>query len=86
MGIIAPMVTSPAQAKAVVASCKYPPGSQLRWRRNGPAWGTDSATYFKRANDEIFVCIQIETVQSVEDAEEILAVPGMDCAFVGPQT
>jgi 4-hydroxy-2-oxoheptanedioate aldolase len=87
MGIIAPMVTSVAQAKAVVASCKYPPDGirSFAGGRNGPAWGTDSPTYFKNANNEIFVCIQIETVQSVEDAEEILAVPGVDCAFVGPQ-
>jgi 4-hydroxy-2-oxoheptanedioate aldolase len=78
---------SPEQAKAVVASCKYPPDGirSFAGGRNGPAWGTDSPTYFKHANDEIFVCIQIETVQSVEDAEAILAVPGVDCAFVGPQ-
>jgi 4-hydroxy-2-oxoheptanedioate aldolase len=87
MGVIAPMVTSPAQAKAVVASCKYPPDGirSFAGGRNGAAWGTDSPTYFKNANKEIFVCIQIETEQSVADAEEILAVPGVDCAFVGPQ-
>jgi 4-hydroxy-2-oxoheptanedioate aldolase len=86
-GIVAPMVTSPEQAKAVVASCKYPPDGvrSLAGGRNDAAWGTDSATYFKRANEEIFVCVQIENVQAVEQAEEILAVPGIDCAFVGPQ-
>jgi 4-hydroxy-2-oxoheptanedioate aldolase len=87
MGIVAPMVTSPEQAQAVVASCKYPPEGvrSLAGGRNDAAWGTDSPTYFKRANDEIFVCIQIENVHSVEHADEILAVPGIDCAFVGPQ-
>jgi 4-hydroxy-2-oxoheptanedioate aldolase len=87
MGIIAPMVTSPEQAQAVVRSCKYPPDGirSFAGGRNAAAWGTDSPTYFKHANDEIFVCIQIETEQSVEDAEKILAVPGVDCAFVGPQ-
>ena len=30
--------------------------------RNDAAWGTDSPTYFKQANDEIFVCVQIENV------------------------
>jgi 4-hydroxy-2-oxoheptanedioate aldolase len=87
MGIVAPMVTSPEQAAAVVASCKYPPQGvrSLAGGRNDAAWGTDSATYFQRANDEIFVCIQIENQYSVDHAEEILAVPGIDCAFVGPQ-
>ena len=87
MGIVAPMVTSPEQARAVVASCKYPPDGvrSLAGGRNDAAWETDSATYFKRANDEIFVCVQIENVHSVEHAEEILSVPGIDCAFIGPQ-
>ena len=87
MGIVAPMVTSPEQARAVVASCKYPPDGvrSLAGGRNDAAWGTDSPTYFKQANNEIFVCVQIENVHSVEHAEEILAVPGIDCAFVGPQ-
>jgi 4-hydroxy-2-oxoheptanedioate aldolase len=87
MGVIAPMVTTPAQARAVVASCKYPPDGVRSFAggRNDAAWETDSPTYFRRANDEIFVCIQIETVQSVEDVDTILAVPGIDCAFVGPQ-
>jgi 4-hydroxy-2-oxoheptanedioate aldolase len=87
MGIIAPMVTTPEQAAAVVRSCKYPPDGirSFAGGRNGPAWGTDSATYFSRANDEIFVCIQIETPESCDNADAILAVPGVDCAFVGPQ-
>ncbi len=87
MGIVAPMVTSPEQARAVVASCKYPPDGvrSLAGGRNDAAWDTDSPTYFKQANNEIFVCVQIENVPSVERADEILAVPGIDCAFIGPQ-
>lgn len=87
MGIVAPMITTPEQAAAVVRSCKYPPDGirSFAGGRNDAAWGTDSPTYFKRANDEIFVCIQIETEESCNNAEAILAVPGVDCAFVGPQ-
>jgi 4-hydroxy-2-oxoheptanedioate aldolase len=87
MGIIAPMVTSPEQARAVVASCKYPPDGirSFAGGRNAAAWATDSSTYFRQANDEIFVCIQIENVPSVENIDAILAVQGVDCAFVGPQ-
>ena len=86
-GVVAPMVTSPEQARAVVASCKYPPDGvrSLAGGRNDLGWGTDSATYFARANDEVFVCIQIEHIRALEALDEILAVPGVDCAFVGPQ-
>jgi len=87
MGIVAPMVTSPEQAAAVVRSCKYPPDGvrSVAGGRNAAAWGTDGPTYYARANAEIFVCIQIENVEAVERVDEILAVPGLDCAFVGPQ-
>jgi len=86
-GIVAPMVTSPDQARAVVASCKYPPQGvrSLAGGRNDLGWDTDSATYFAHANDEIFVCIQIEHTDALDRLDDILAVPGVDCAFVGPQ-
>ncbi|MCC6176974.1 MAG: 2-dehydro-3-deoxyglucarate aldolase [Chloroflexi bacterium] len=87
MGIIAPMIQSPEQARSVVASCKYPPAGirSLAGGRNDAAWDTDASTYFARASDSIFVCIQIESVPAVERVDDILAVPGIDCAFIGPQ-
>jgi 4-hydroxy-2-oxoheptanedioate aldolase len=86
-GIVAPMVTNAEQARAVVASCKYPPDGirSLAGGRNDLAWDTDSSTYFASANNQIVVIIQIEHVRAVENIDEILAVPGLDCAFVGPQ-
>src|SRR5215212_9349726 len=82
MGIVAPMITSPEQARQVVRSCKYPPEGvrSVAGGRNAAAWGTDGPTYYARANDEIFICIQIENVEAVERVDEILATPGLDCA------
>jgi 4-hydroxy-2-oxoheptanedioate aldolase len=81
------MVNGPDQARAVVAACRYPPEGvrSVAGGRNDVAWGTDAATYFARANDEIFVCVQIEHPSALEQLDDILAVPGIDCAFVGPQ-
>ena len=86
-GIVAPMVQTADQATAVVASCKYPPAGvrSLAGGRNDLAFETDGATYFARANDQIAVIVQIESVRSIENIDQILAVPGIDCAFVGPQ-
>jgi 4-hydroxy-2-oxoheptanedioate aldolase len=86
-GVVAPMVTSAEQARAVVASCRYPPEGirSVAGGRNDAGWDTDTATYFARANDEIFICIQIEHTRALEHLDEILATPGVDCAFVGPQ-
>ena len=36
------------------------------------------------ANDEIIVTIQIESAQALQNLDEILSVPGIDVAFVGP--
>jgi 4-hydroxy-2-oxoheptanedioate aldolase len=86
-GIIAPMVTTAEQARAVVASCKYPPEGvrSVAGGRNDLAWETDGATYISEANNRIAVIIQIEHVTALANIDEILAVPGIDCAFVGPQ-
>jgi 4-hydroxy-2-oxoheptanedioate aldolase len=86
-GIVAPMITSAEQARMVVASCKYPPEGirSLAGGRNDVGWGTDSATYFARANEEVFVCVQIEHPRALENLDQILSVAGVDCAFVGPQ-
>jgi len=38
-------------------------------------YGDDYADWI---NDQLFVAVQIETVQAVENAEAILSVPGID--------
>ncbi|SSW62878.1 4-hydroxy-2-oxoheptanedioate aldolase [Achromobacter agilis] len=84
--ILVPMVQSAEEAEAAVAAVRYPPqgirgvGSALarssRWNR--------IPDYLQRANDEMCVLVQIETPRSVEALEEILAVDGVDGAFIGP--
>src|SRR5207302_1261256 len=40
--------------------------------------------YFRRANAETFVAIQIEHVDAVEEVEKIAALKGVDMLFIGP--
>jgi 2-keto-3-deoxy-L-rhamnonate aldolase RhmA len=47
-------------------------------------WGISSAEYLEKANDNIFVCIQIENWEAVEDIDKIVAVPGVDAVMIGP--
>jgi 2-keto-3-deoxy-L-rhamnonate aldolase RhmA len=35
-------------------------------------------------NEELFLAVQIETVEAVENAEEILSVDGIDGCWIGP--
>ena len=82
LGIVVPLVNSPEEAQQAVAAMRYPPegkrsvgGSRLR------LYGDD---YFQKANEEILVAVMIERREAAEHAEEILAVPGVDCGFIGP--
>ena len=82
-GVVVPMVNSREEAEQAVKACKYPPeGARsvggIRPRLYG---GLD---YVQHANDEIVVIIQIEHIEGVRHAREILSVPGIDAYFVGP--
>src|SRR5215472_11248182 len=85
-GIVVPMVNSRAEAEAAVAAARYAPrgnrsiGGQL----HAVNFETDPATYYARANDEILVVLMVEHVKAIEAADEILAVPGIDVIFIGP--
>ncbi|HZR21041.1 MAG TPA: aldolase/citrate lyase family protein [Verrucomicrobiae bacterium] len=85
-GIVVPMVNSRAEAEAAVAAARYAPrgnrsiGGQL----HAVNFETDPATYYARANDEILVVLMAEHVEAIEEADEILSVPGIDVVFIGP--
>jgi 4-hydroxy-2-oxoheptanedioate aldolase len=85
-GIVVPMVNTREEAEAAVAAARYQPlgkrtiGGQLP----GVNFDTDAATYRASANEEILVVVMLEQVEAVENADEILSVPGIDAFFIGP--
>lgn len=85
-GVMVPWINDREQCEAAVKACKYPPqgirGTAGPVRAAG--YGRDWKEYLPRANDEIMVIIQIETITAVNNAEEILSVEGVDVAFIGP--
>ena len=86
-GVVVPMVRTPEEAAAAVEWCKYPPEgkrSMAASPRHARAFGTDPATYFARANEEIALVIQLEDIEAVHRADAILGVPGLDASFIGP--
>jgi 2-dehydro-3-deoxyglucarate aldolase len=38
----------------------------------------------REANEETLVCLQIEHVDGIRNIDDILSVPGVDAAFIGP--
>ena len=84
-GVIAPLVNSPEQARGVIRAVKYPPeGDRGVGFCRANMYGMDFDRATAAANDETFVCVQIEHIKAVENIDEILSVPGLDAVFVGP--
>ena len=82
MGIVVPMVNNAEEAEAAVFAARYPP---LGGRSIGP-FGTGflGDDYDDWANDQIFLAVQIETDDGAKNAEEIMAVDGIDGCWIGP--
>ena len=83
--LLIPMVESAAEAQAIVRAMRYPPagirGVGAPLARSG-RYGA-LTDYLKRANEEVCLLVQIESVPGAERAAEIAAVDGVDGVLVG---
>jgi 4-hydroxy-2-oxoheptanedioate aldolase len=82
LGIIVPLVHTPEDAKRAAEACRIPPVGTRSW-----GWGAAArhgADYADRINDELFLAVQIESIQAAENAEAIMATPGVDGCWIGP--
>jgi 4-hydroxy-2-oxoheptanedioate aldolase len=86
LGVIAPHVRTPAEAREVVAAAKYPPFGErsmggalphLQYRAF-PAAEANAAM-----NEATMVIVQFETADALERADEIAAVEGVDLVLMG---
>ena len=80
-----PYVQSPEEARAAVASIKFPPlGTRgFAAMHRASRYGTWSE-FGTRANEATACIVQLETPEAVAQLEAIAAVPGVDALFVGP--
>ena len=85
-GIMAPNVRSPEQARLLNSSMRYAPEGN-RGLGLGSAHNDyvrpDSVAYMAEANRRNVLICQIESVTALECLDEIAAVPGVDCLWVG---
>jgi len=85
-GLMIPYVNTKEEAVRALQACKYPPQG-FRGIAGSPraaGYGRDTGNYLKRANDEVFVMLQVETTQAIDNMEAIATVPGLDAFFIGP--
>lgn len=85
-GVMVPMVDSAGQARDIAQSARYP-----KQGRRGAAFGFAHDNYvpgdprdkMKEADRRNLVIAQIETERGLEAVEEIAAVEGIDCLWLG---
>jgi len=84
--LLIPMVETAEQARALVAATRYPPrgvrgvGSALA---RAARWGQVEG-YLTRAEEQICLLLQVESVRGLENLDAIAAVDGVDGVFFGP--
>lgn len=86
-GLLVPMVNTADQAKAIVNFAKYPPMGQrgAALSRAHSRYGRPKASeYLDQANQATFIAVQAETVEAIDNLEEIASMAGIDAIFVGP--
>jgi 4-hydroxy-2-oxoheptanedioate aldolase len=86
--ILVPMVETAAQAAELVRAMRYPQddgqgGVRGMAGARASRWG-HYADYFKRANDEVCLLVQVESRQALQHLDAIAATPGVDGVFIGP--
>jgi 4-hydroxy-2-oxoheptanedioate aldolase len=85
-GIIAPMINTVADAKALVSAAKYPPLGDRSWGPHRALMfaGVGADEHLRDANSETLTLAMIETRTALENVDAIAAVDGIDALFVGP--
>ena len=86
-GLMIPHVNTAEKARMLADAVKFPPigdrgldGAGL----DADFYVGDTDNFVKQANEETFLVVQIETLQAVQNVDEIASVPGVDGLFIGP--
>lgn len=86
-GLHIPQIGSPEDAATAVRSAKFPPAGARGFNPfvRAAGYGTEPLETFRQtANDDTLLVLHIEAQETMDRIEEILAVPGIDVAFLGP--
>jgi len=80
-----PFIQTVEEAKLAVSYTRYPPHGVrgMAGIHRGSRYGR-VPDYFKTADEQIAVILQLETPEAIERAPEIAAVEGVDALFLGP--
>jgi 4-hydroxy-2-oxoheptanedioate aldolase len=85
-GVMIPLINNAADGNKVVDAVKYPPmGKRGAFAGRNANFGLQNmAEYIKESNEETFVSLQIETLEGIENQDEIITTENADAIFLGP--
>jgi 4-hydroxy-2-oxoheptanedioate aldolase len=82
LGVVVPMVDTPEQARAAADACRLPPRGNRSWGvGRARVYGDDYGDWI---DEQLFVAVQLESATAVDNAEAIMATPGVDGCWAGP--
>ncbi len=86
-GIILPRAYSAREVADFVSSCRYPPlGTRGFGPRRPMHYGQlGQEEYLHQANRDVFVTVQVETVELLAELDAVLKLDGLDSLVLGPQ-
>ncbi len=87
VGLHLPQISSREQAEGAVRATRFPPAGTRGFNPfvRAAAFGADAIEEFRRAGDQdTLVVLHLEAEAALSVAGEIVSVPGVDVAFVGP--
>jgi 4-hydroxy-2-oxoheptanedioate aldolase len=85
-GIMIPQIESPETARDVIAATRYGPGGTRGTAgntRSGFGMKIPYSEYVDAANEAMLTVLQVESASAVSVVDEIAAVEGIDCLFIG---
>jgi 2-keto-3-deoxy-L-rhamnonate aldolase RhmA len=85
-GIVAPQVESAEQVRSLVRACRFPPIGDRGAHgsvRSADYGSGDYGTYLATVVKKLAVGVVIETEEALATIDEVLAVDGLDLAFLG---
>ena len=84
-GIIVPMVNTPEDVKRIISWFKYSPlGNRSFGISRAQGYGFDFDDYAQNWNATSTLIVQIESIEGVENIDEILSFKEIDGAMIGP--
>ena len=84
-GLVIPMVNTSGEAEKLLGHIKYPPLGRRSFGLNrAQGYGFNFNDYVESWNETSSVIIQIESVDAIENIEQLLAFEHVDGAMIGP--